>query len=234
MSERSKAQQAASRRNAAIARASRKPGWEDKLKTHGMTGTPLYYVWRGIINRCTNPKVKSYSDYGGRGITVCDRWRDFQNFYDDMQESYERHKSANTTTTIDRIDNDGNYEPSNCRWATRLEQASNTTQVRMVTLGGETHAVAEWCRRLNLQDSVVYRRIKAGMSIEDALTKSRYKAHLISLNGMTLNVAQWTAKMGFKDTTIFDRLKYGWTEYEAVMTPVGGKRATTKGSRDSE
>jgi hypothetical protein len=77
-----------------------------------------YRIWKGIIQRCTNPNLKSWPNYGGRGIQVCDRWRDFENFLADMGP-------RPAGRSIDRIDNDGNYEPGNCRWATPVEQRAN-------------------------------------------------------------------------------------------------------------
>lgn len=104
-----------------------------------------------MVSRCTVKTNASYPNYGGRGITVCDRWRSFDNFAADMGE-------RPAGTTIDRIDNDGNYEPDNCRWATRQEQDSNKSVNVRVTFEGQTLTYAEWARELGTPATLLRRR----------------------------------------------------------------------------
>lgn len=90
----------------------------DQNKTHGMTRTKTHTAWANMLQRCENPNATQYADYGGRGIKVCKRWKNFKNFYRDMGE-------APKYLTLDRINNDRDYKPSNCRWATYFQQANN-------------------------------------------------------------------------------------------------------------
>ena len=128
-------------------------------------GKPEYLAWRAMKARCANPNVKFFKHYGGRGITVCKRWLLFDNFIADMgPRPTDKH-------SIDRINNNGNYTPKNCRWATRNQQQSNRRNSKHFTYEGITMTEIQWCRKLNLKGNhAITRRLRAGWSKEKAFT----------------------------------------------------------------
>jgi hypothetical protein len=127
-------------------------------------GSPTYQTWRNMRSRCENPNVPAYKNYGGRGITVCERWKTFENFLADMGERPEG-------MTIERIDNDRGYEPGNCRWATYNEQARNMRSNQRITLNGETKCLTEWAEQYGIKMPTLWARLRMGWSVEEALTK---------------------------------------------------------------
>jgi hypothetical protein len=132
--------------------------------THGRTGTKEHKAWTSVIQRCQNQKNPGYSGYGGRGIEVCDRWKNsFENFLTDMGEA------PSKALSIDRIDNDKDYEPSNCKWSTRLEQQSNLRSNIYFAHDGLKLHLSEWARRLSISIKTVGTRRARGWSIEEAL-----------------------------------------------------------------
>lgn len=141
-----------------------------QMTTHGMSGTPTFASWSNAISRCHTPTDNHFSDYGGRGIKVCDRWRSsFQSFLEDMGE---RHEGM----TLDRYpDVNGNYEPGNCRWATAREQANNKRTNRYVTRDGRTQTITEWAREFGIYDTLVFKRRAAGWPEERWFEPSRAK-----------------------------------------------------------
>lgn len=136
-----------------------------RSRTHGMRHSPIYNVWTGMRARCGNPNDISYPNYGGRGIAVCERWQSFENFFADMGE---RPSAAHQ---IDRIDNDGNYEPGNCRWSDRVEQGTNRRNNVLLTHNGRTQTVAQWSRDLHISQIVLRRRISLGWPVDRVLTE---------------------------------------------------------------
>ena len=130
-------------------------------------GGPLseYYTWCNMMSRCYNPRNREFRWYGQRGISVCDRWRgDFLAFLEDMG------RKPLGRYTIERINNDGNYEPSNCCWATAAEQARNSRRALLISIDGRTQCLKDWCNELRLRYGTVYQRIKrSGWSPERAL-----------------------------------------------------------------
>lgn len=136
-------------------------------KTHGQTKTLTHMVWVTMRQRCENPRNKKYARYGGRGIRICDRWQKFENFFKDMGEKP-------IGKTIERTNNDGNYEPGNCCWATPKQQANNTIRNRRITFGGRSLTLTEWSKEMGVNPSSLFERVEK-WGIERALTEQRRK-----------------------------------------------------------
>lgn len=123
-------------------------------RTHGLAKTPEYNVWGRMVQRCTNSNARDWGRYGGRGISVCAQWREsFEAFISDMGPRPTKEH------TLDRINNDGNYEPSNCRWATRREQSVNKRTTRWITCRGLTLPLVEWSERMGISNTTISLRI---------------------------------------------------------------------------
>ena len=123
--------------------------------THGMTDTREWGSWRGMHKRCYDPKATGYKNYGGRGVVVCERWKSFENFFEDMGV---RPKE----TTLDRIDNNGNYEPNNCRWATWVEQSRNRRNTRYIEFEGEVTTFWALAELVDISPGTLWRRYQRG------------------------------------------------------------------------
>lgn len=153
-------------------------------KTHGMTKSSEFGIWAGMKQRCTNPNDFNWSNYGGRGITVCERWRhSFENFYADLGPRPSKKHS------LDRIDQNGHYEKSNCRWATIAVQNRNTRRTNLVEIDGINLCILDWCSVLGVKREDVYEsaRSKASLS-EGGSTREFAKEIIRSLVSLRKNV----------------------------------------------
>ena len=143
---------------AAIKKANTKHGCADKER--------LYVIWLRMRQRCNNPTDQKYSDYGGRGISVCREWNEDYGAF----KAWALANGYDDSLTIDREDNDGNYCPENCRWATRRQQANNRRTNHHLTLNGETKTLSEWEDATGINSLTILRRVRQGWSVTDALT----------------------------------------------------------------
>jgi hypothetical protein len=137
-------------------------------RTHGMSHTAEFACWWSMRQRCENPKVQGYPFYGARGIKVCDRWKDFAAFLEDMGVK-PTHKHS-----IDRIDSDGHYEPANCRWATWDQQANNKRNTVWVDYEGQRMSLKQAAEKAGIAYNTVRFRIKQGQSVEQALSPNTF------------------------------------------------------------
>lgn len=139
------------------------------FKKHGDSrpGNPfhkLYMVWSSMKARCLNRRNSRWLDYGGRGISICERWMDYENFKEDMGRMYR------DGLTVERVDNDNGYSPENCRWGTQTEQQNNKRTSRFLILRGETLTVSQWARKLGVSAGLLHTRIRRGWSVERTLS----------------------------------------------------------------
>lgn len=173
-----------------------------------------------MIQRCHNPNNPGYKNYGGRGIKVCERWREStEAFIEDMG------RRPSSEHTVERIDNDGDYEPSNCKWLLRTEQARNTRQNVLITIDGVTMCASEWARVHGVDADAIRSRILKGCDpISAATTPVRecvfYEDRMIKALGVTRSLAEWSSVSGINGALIKSRIRIGWTPDRAVTQPV--------------
>ncbi len=142
--------------------------WDNNRKTHGLSKHPFYKKWNDMIRRCYNKNEPAYRFYGDKGIGVCEEWRETpEAFVAWCTETYPKGKKV----SLDRIDGTKDYSPSNCRWATQLEQVHNLRNNRFVTVHGETHCVSEWSRLYKISPGAIYSRVKKGLTFDQAISE---------------------------------------------------------------
>lgn len=212
--------------------------WRGCMKKHGMSETPEFWIWCGAMGRCygnehrSNPTARRrYRLYQGRGIYVCDRWRDkergFLNFYEDMGPR------PSPKHSLDRIDNDGPYSPENCQWATQREQMRNTRVNRLLTFEGETKPMAVWADEMDIPLSVLSSRLNGyRWSVENALTTPVNDHTMLTVNGVTKTHKEWAEEIGISAGTLKARLHRGRSPEEAVERPFGYRDPSPKVSED--
>ena len=128
---------------------------------HGLSAHPLHHTWRAMRHRCNNEHDRYWDRYGGRGISVCDEWDNFENFYNwSINNGYER------GLTIERKNNDGDYCPENCMWTDQITQANNRSTTRKIECAGETHSIMEWSKIFGIKYNTLYMRIRAGNMVD--------------------------------------------------------------------
>lgn len=146
-----------------------------KNTKHGMAGSKIYNIWSAMKERCSNPKQRFYSYYGGRGISVCDRWKTFENFYADMGDRPDG-------KTLDRIDNNLGYSPENCRWATRAEQQANIRTNRRIEHNGRNLTLSQWSKIIGVHRNTIEGRLDSNWPIEKVLSPDNYR----DISGLSL------------------------------------------------
>lgn len=180
----------------------------------------LRSIWKMMKHRCYDQKYDKYHYYGGRGIEICKKWlKSFDEFLNwSLANGYK------DSLTLDRKNNDGNYTPRNCRWTTIKEQANNRSTNHMLKYKGKTQSMQQWADELGLTESAISQRLRAGWSVNDALSKPLSKMNRyteVTYKGQTKRLYEWAEELGMKYNTLQSRLTFRkWPVEKAFETPV--------------
>lgn len=184
----------------------------------------LKSIFHNMKTRCYNPNSKFYKWYGAKGITICNEWLESYNVF----EKWAIENGYSDSLTIDRIDSEKGYEPSNCRWVTRQEQANNRNSNHLISFNNEQHSIADWAKITGISHTALKQRIAAGWTIEEALTTPQYstnKTRNLTYNGITKRMSEWADEYGINYSTLQNRINlHGWDIERALTTPTGSRQ----------
>lgn len=199
---------------------------------HKKSHIPEYKVWVAMKGRCLNPRNPSYKNYGGRGIAVCENWKNsFSQFYEDMGPR------PSKNMTLERIDNDGNYCPENCEWATRSSQNRNHRRNRKIQIDGETLCLTDWAEKYGICSKLVSQRISRGWDEISAIqTPADFNLIRVTCRGKTLTLSEWAIILGVSKKCLEARLRnydvetalFGPKKPPPMMLSYGGGEYTVK------
>ncbi|AIW03527.1 HNH endonuclease [Bacillus phage Moonbeam] len=198
-------------------------GVSSRIK-HGLSQERINKIYRGMVNRATNPNNAAYANYGGRGITICDDWLGEEdgptNFY-----NWAKTSGYAEGLTLDRENNNKGYSPDNCRWVTSKVQGNNRRTNVLLTFKGETKTLAEWSIALGGSRSLVGKRLEAGWSTERALETpvtpwNKCNTRMFTYQNKTQPLHAWSKELGINYETLAGRLKKGWSVEKTLSTPV--------------
>ena len=192
---------------------------------HGMSDTRLYGIWKAMRQRCYDKNCSGYKDYGARGIKVCDEWRyDFQAFYDWSLENGYQENAISRACTLDRINTNGNYEPSNCQWADMFSQGNNRRNNHFIEYEGNTYTLAEAEIVFGVSQKLLSERLCRGMSVKDAIETPVKQISMYEYQGNLYTSGQLAKLSGLSNSCIISRILYGWPNERVVNEPLLVKR----------